>query len=66
MLAKMLIAALLILGLLLAWLAVQQLARTFARRHPQWGPCREEGEGCGHGCGCHANDCHNKNMCSKA
>lgn len=41
----------LILLLLLAWILVQQLYRLFARRHPELGPFRKEGGGCGGSCG---------------
>jgi len=41
-----------ILLLLLGWVGVQHLARELARRHPQFGPAREEGGGCGSGCSC--------------
>jgi hypothetical protein len=37
----------LIFGLLSAWIVVQQAAKIYARRHPEFGPCREEGSGCG-------------------
>ena len=40
----------LIFLLLLAWVVVQQVARLFARRHPQFGAYRERGS-CGGGCG---------------
>jgi len=46
------VAMLVIPCLLFGWLAVQFLAREFARRHPQFGPVNEEGEGCGAGCSC--------------
>ena len=36
-----------ILLMLLGWIGVQHLARTFAARHPEFGPVREDGEGCG-------------------
>ena len=42
-----LIAVLIIFGLLVGWIGVQHLARTFAARHPEFGPAREDGEGCG-------------------
>ncbi|MGC9451105.1 MAG: chemotaxis protein [Oceanipulchritudo sp.] len=42
-----LITILVILGLLAGWIAVQHLARLFASRHPELGPAREEGGGCG-------------------
>jgi hypothetical protein len=38
--------------LLLGWLTVQSLARLYARAHPDLGPYREEGGGCGAGCHC--------------
>ncbi|MDJ0861283.1 MAG: chemotaxis protein [Gammaproteobacteria bacterium] len=45
--------AVLVIGLVLAgWIGVQQLARSFAARHPEFGPAREEGSGCGSGCLC--------------
>ena len=49
-----LIAVAVILAALLGWVAVQHVARTYAARHPQTGPYREEGGGggCGSGCGC--------------
>jgi hypothetical protein len=39
----------LLLLLLLAWIVVQQVYRLFARRHPELGPFRKDGGGCG-GC----------------
>jgi hypothetical protein len=41
-----------ILLALLGWIGVQHLVRVFAQRHPELGPAREEGGGCGSGCGC--------------
>jgi len=32
------------------WLLVQDISRKFAKRHPEFGPYREEGSGCGGGC----------------
>jgi hypothetical protein len=61
MISKMVIAVVSILILLLGWLLVQQLARLFARNHPELGPAREEGQGCGTSCGCHG-----KGSCKKA
>ncbi|MDD3530814.1 MAG: chemotaxis protein [Gallionellaceae bacterium] len=37
----------LILLLLLGWIVVQRVYRLFARRHPELGPFRAEGGGCG-------------------
>ena len=47
MFIQTIIAALIILGMLSGWIAVQHLARWFAAKHPEFGPAREEGEGCG-------------------
>ena len=60
MIVKMIIAITAIFALLLGWLLVQSLARLFARKHPELGPAREEGQGCGSSCGC-----HNKETCKK-
>jgi hypothetical protein len=49
----MIIAISAIFVLLIGWLVVQSLARLFAKRHPELGPAREEGQGCGSTCGCH-------------
>ena len=45
----------LILLALLGWIRVQQAARDYAARHPEFGPAKEEGGGCG---GCGAGGCH--------
>ena len=52
MITRYLLAMGLILLMLLGWITVQQLARIYARRHPEFGPAREEGGGCGSSCGC--------------
>ena len=52
-----LLAAGLILLLLLGWIWVQQRARDFAARHPEFGPAKEEGGGCGTGCACTGGHC---------
>ena len=52
-----LLAVTLILAALGGWILVQQLARRFAERHPEMGPCREEGTGCGLGCQCSGHAC---------
>lgn len=46
MIATYLITCLIILALLGGWLAVQHMGRVFARRHPEFGPAREEGGSC--------------------
>jgi hypothetical protein len=56
-----LLAAGLILLLLLGWIWVQQRARNFAARHPEFGPAKEEGSGCGTGCACTGNQCARRN-----
>ena len=51
-LINMAIAVGLILLALLGWIRVQQSAREFADRHPEFGPAKEEGGGCGSSCSC--------------
>lgn len=50
----------LILLALLGWVGVQQFARNFAARHPEFGPAKEEGGGCGSGCSCSGGQCSTK------
>jgi hypothetical protein len=50
MLIKVLSAVLALMLMLLLWIGVQSLARRSATRHPECGPFREAGGGCG-GCG---------------
>lgn len=47
----------LILLALLGWVRVQHWARDYAARHPEFGPAKEEGGGCGSGCACSAGRC---------
>lgn len=47
-----LIAPLLVFIVLAGWLLVQFASREFARRHPEFGPPREAGGGCGGSGGC--------------
>lgn len=54
-----LVAMLLLPVLLLAWLLVQRAARRVAAAHPELGPAREEGSGCGSSCGCGSGGCRN-------
>jgi len=51
------IASGLILLALLGWVGIQWLARGFAARHPEFGPAKEEGAGCGAGCSCSSGHC---------
>jgi len=37
----------LLLVILLGWVAVQRVYKLFARRHPELGPFRDDGAGCG-------------------
>lgn len=48
------IAMFFMLGILLLWFMVQKYSRKFASQHPEFGPAREEGGGCGGGgkCNC--------------
>ncbi|MES9961963.1 MAG: hypothetical protein ABW116_00325 [Candidatus Sedimenticola sp. 20ELBAFRAG] len=48
---KFLLASGVIMVVMLGWVLVQQFARDFARRHPEWGPYREK-VGCGGHCSC--------------
>jgi len=52
MLANYLIAVGAILLMLVAWVAVQQVTHWYSQRHPEFGPHREEGAGCGGNCRC--------------
>ena len=61
MLTSFLIATALIFALLMAWVGVQFLYRSFSKAHPEMGPPREEGLGCGLFCGC-----LNKGSCPKS
>ncbi|HEB94974.1 MAG TPA: chemotaxis protein [Sedimenticola thiotaurini] len=45
------IAAAVIMAMLGGWILVQQMARRFARRHPEFGPYTEK-RGCGGNCSC--------------
>lgn len=49
-----------ILLLLSGWIFIQQLSRRYAHKHPQFGPAREEGNGCGTSCLCSKGSCKNK------
>ena len=55
-----LIAVGVIFSLMLGWILVQQAARKFAARHPELGPAKEEGLGCGKNCGCQQGSCDKK------
>ncbi len=57
---KYLIAIAVILVFLLGWVWVQGHARKYAARHPEFGPVREEGTGCGKSCLCNGKQCERK------
>lgn len=66
MLLNMGLAGGLILFALLGWVRIQQLARDFAARHPEFGPAKEEGGGCGSGScagGCHGDHAGSAGQC---
>lgn len=52
MIFKTIIAIAAIFCLLIGWLVVQSLSRLYAKKHPELGPAREEGQGCGTNCSC--------------
>ena len=58
--ADFLIASIIVLVLLSGWLFVQHLARWYAARHPEFGPAREEGSGCGKSCLCTGGSCERR------
>ncbi|MCK5831681.1 MAG: hypothetical protein KAH20_15405 [Methylococcales bacterium] len=54
---NLLITIVIIFTLLLAWVLIQQAARKYAANHPELGPVKEEGLGCGKTCGCKKGSC---------
>jgi len=56
------IVVLFILVLMIGWIAVQYSARAFSAKHPELGPAREEGGGCGT---THCNSCSSSHSCSQ-
>ncbi len=52
-----LIAMGIIFGLMIGWVFVQQAARKYAAKHPEFGAAKEEGLGCGKSCGCKGGLC---------
>ncbi|RKZ94019.1 MAG: chemotaxis protein [Gammaproteobacteria bacterium] len=63
------IAMFFMLAILFIWLMVQKLSRKFAADHPEFGPAREEGGGCGGGgkCNCGSiKNCTNPKIKHKA
>ncbi len=58
--ADIIIAIVVIMTLLGGWIIVQHLAHWYASKHPELGPAREEGGGCGKSCLCTNRQCKNK------
>jgi hypothetical protein len=52
MIARTLLAILVLFALCGLWFALQALGRRFAKNHPEFGRYREEGGECGKTCGC--------------
>jgi len=52
-----LIAVGVIFFLMIGWIGVQQAARKFSQKYPEFGPAKEEGLGCGKNCGCKPGSC---------
>ena len=52
MMVKLLFSIGIIFAAFAFWVCIQESARRFARRHPEFGPAREEGGECGVSCGC--------------
>lgn len=50
MAGKIIVSILIIFTVCGLWILVQHGARRFAERHPEFGPAREEGGGCGFHC----------------
>jgi len=49
---NLLITIIIIFSILITWVLIQQVARKYASKHPELGPMKEEGLGCGKTCGC--------------
>jgi hypothetical protein len=49
---KLLLSTGIVFALFAAWVLVAFGARAYAKRHPEFGPPREEGGECGVSCGC--------------
>ncbi len=49
---NLIVTILIIFSVLIAWVLIQQVARKYAADHPEMGPVKEEGLGCGKTCGC--------------
>ncbi len=56
----LIIAISLVMAVLGGWIFVQKLARDYAARHPEFGPAKEEGSGCGKSCLCRNGRCVNR------
>jgi hypothetical protein len=54
-----------ILVILVGWITVQQLARRFASRHPEWQESAVASGGCGGGCLCGSGGSAGKGACKR-
>lgn len=52
-----LIAMAIIFILMIAWVSIQQAARNYAAKYPEFGAVKEEGLSCGKNCGCKSRIC---------
>jgi hypothetical protein len=52
MITKYLIAMTVVPLLLISWVIVQRVTKIYSINHPELGPHREEGGGCGSSCSC--------------
>lgn len=52
------ISVIIIFSLLVGWIFIQQAAKKLAAKHPEFGPAKEEGSGCGKTCGCRQGSCY--------
>ena len=66
MLFKTFIAIAALLGMLALWLGIQAMARRTSEQHPEFGPFREAGGGCGGGKGGCGSACAGGNNGSEA
>ena len=52
MTGKLILSTVIVFALFAGWIVVVILSRNYAKRHPEFGPAREEGGECGVSCGC--------------
>jgi len=66
MLMNYLSALAVLLGFLGLWVGIQTLSRRIAASHPESGPFREAGAGCGGGCGVCGQSCSSSDTSTRA